>query len=316
MPATRHDLLLEWASERGSGSWEQFRRAHEWLFPAQTRPAWMTPGFTSRMLATLGHLEIDWQARRWSAAPPVLTLLPSAGAHALLTGGRTRALTDTLEAALEEHQDLYGLPPHPQELAPSAVMIACEDETHGEQLAAELGIRYEYSVSERLSEMLPALDDYLALTTSTPAAKGYGVASFNVQSLSWEDAESDARPGLYRYDVYGAPVFRLVDRDDRFYDVDLPVGVYAALSRWGANQLHYLCESVNGTLIVPLGAPLPTLQARAAALCSGIAPARRGRTLAYRNVPQLIAERIARSLDQTLQTTEVGSRASRSKLTQ
>jgi len=295
-----HDLLLEWMSERGGGSWEQFKTAYDWLMPTRQRAEWMTAGFAARMLATLGHLEIDWQARRWAAAPPVLTLLPSAGAHALLTGGRTRTLMDELEIALEDHQDLYAVPPCRQELGPSAHVIACKDETAIQELASDLGISYEYSVSERLSEVLPALDAYLAAATSTPAARGYGVARFDPRTLAFVETESDRQPGLYRYDVYGAPVFRLVDSDDTVYDVDLSVGVYAALSRWGENRLHWFEQPVNGELAVPLRAPLPSLHARAAALCSGLAPRRRHAALVYLNVPSRIADRIARSLDQSL----------------
>src|SRR5438876_70322 len=125
-----HDLLLEWASERGSGSWQQFRDAHEWLLEDAPASQWRpTPGWSARMLSTLGHIEIDWQAGVWAASAPVLTLLPSAGGHALLTGGRTRALRDRLGPAVwDEASDVY-LHEHPQRNAPTALLIAAEDES-------------------------------------------------------------------------------------------------------------------------------------------------------------------------------------------
>jgi hypothetical protein len=297
-----HDLLLEWVSERGEGSWQQLRDAHDWLFEA-TAPGrgWRpTPGWSARMLSTLGHIEIDWHAGVWGASAPVLTLLPSAGAHALLTGGRTRALTDRLrQAAWDEAHDVY-LVEHPQQHAPTALLVAGEDEAAIEALAERLSIAYELSVSDRLSRALPSLDSYLALSHSTPAAGAFGVERFDVMVLEWSSTESDREPGFYRYDVVGRPAFRLLDNDGSVYDLDVATGVYAALSRWGENVLRYEPESVNGTLVVPPGAPLPTLHARTAALCSGLAATRRGRTLAYSNVPKPIAERVARSLDQTL----------------
>ena len=140
-----HDLLLEWVSERGGGSWEQFKTAYDWLMPTRQRAEWMTAGFAARMLATLGHLEIDWQARRWAAAPPVLTLLPSAGAHALLTGGRTRTLMDELEIALEDHQDLYAVPPMPAGTRSKCPRHRLQRrETAIQELASDLGISYEH----------------------------------------------------------------------------------------------------------------------------------------------------------------------------
>lgn len=297
-----HDLLLEWTSECGEGSWQRFRDAHEWLFEGATSTTWRpTPSFSARTLSMLGHLEIDWQAGAWASCAPVLTLLPSAGAHALLTGGRTRALHDLLEDIIwdEDAEDFY-LHEQPQRDAPTALLISGKDESAIEGLAGQLNIPYELSVSERLSRALPTLDSYLALSRSTPAAKGYGVEHFDLQTLTWASSDSDREPGLYRYDVVGPPTFRLLDDDGCFYDLDLATGIYAALSRWGENVLRYQAESVNGTLVVPIGAPLPTLQARAAALCSGLAPPRRARALTYWNVPLETAELIARSLDQTL----------------
>jgi hypothetical protein len=294
-----NDLLLEWASERGSGSWRQFRDAQEWILNAAAEDTWRpTPGFSARMLSTLGHIEVDWKSARWAAAPPLLTLLPAAGAHALLTGARTRALMERLGDA-SDVPSLY-VSPLRQRLAPTALLIACEDETAIETLADALGISYEYSVSERLSQLLPELDSYLALAVSMPAASGYGVTRLAVDDLSWTDVESDRSPGLYCYEAYGRSVYRLVAGLDRIYDVDLAIGVWAALSRWGENRVQYREDAVNGTLVVPLGAPLPTLHARTAALCSGLAPSRVTGELWYRNVPRAIASRIARSLDQSL----------------
>ncbi|MGI9098479.1 MAG: hypothetical protein ACR2H2_08315 [Solirubrobacteraceae bacterium] len=296
------DLLLHWASERGEGSWQQLRDAHEWIataYPLSSASWRPTPGMTARRLTTLGHVEIDWQHGRWAVAPPLLTILPSAGAHALLTGARTRALINQLTDAADD-PSLF-VTTCPQRHAPTAILIACEDETHIESLAEELGIGYEFSVSDRLSELLPTLDSYLALASTTPAPRGYGVAQLDLQSLRWDDAESDREPGLYRYDQHGRPAYRLVS-EQQTYDVDWGIGAWAALSRWGENKLQYRKDAVNGTLVAPIGAPLPTLHARAAALCSGLAPARSSGADWYRNVPRHVAERIARSLDQTLVT--------------
>src|SRR5579859_7061796 len=124
-----YDLLLEWASERGDGTWQQLRDAHEWLDDrTSTRGWWPMPGWSARMLSTLGHIEIDWTAGVWAASAPVLTLLPSAGAHALLTGGRTRTLVQRLRPAIwDEAEDVF-LIEHAQQHAPTALLVAGENE--------------------------------------------------------------------------------------------------------------------------------------------------------------------------------------------
>ncbi len=296
------DLLLEWVSELGEGTWSEFRAAYEWLVGTE-RPDWQTAGFAARTLSTLGHLEIDWVEGRWTAAPPVLTILPNAGAHALLTGGRTRTLRRKFDVAVEDDERLFPFP-IVQQLAPTALWIECEDETDVERLAGHLGIQYEHSVAERLSQLLPSLDSYLSLVPATRCPTRYGVKRFDVKDLRWRTAGDDNETGLYQYESYGPAMFRLVDRDGIF-SVDLPTGVYAALSRWGTNRLRYAEQSVNGELWAHLMAPLPTLQARAAALCSGLAPVKRGNVFVYRNVPRGIARRIARSLDQSIGPFEV-----------
>jgi hypothetical protein len=292
-----HDLLLEWLSECCEGSWQRFRDAHEWLFGARGP----RPSTSARTLTTLGHMEIAWDAGVWTASVPVLTLLPSAGAHALLTGGRTRALQDRVRQIVwhEDADNLY-LQEQEQEHAPTAFLVSSDDESAIEALADHVGIHYQRSVSELLSRALPRLESYLALSCTTPVAKGYGVERFNPKILTWDHTGSDREPGLYRYEVPGPPTFRLLDDDGRLYAPDLAIGVYAALARWAGDVLRYHPESINGTLAVPIGAPLPTLQARAAALCSGLAPQRRGKMFVYWNVPLEIAERIAFSLGQTL----------------
>jgi hypothetical protein len=302
---TSKDLLLEWASERGSGSWGQFREAQAWIESGRDRKPWETASLVAAQMSALGHIEVDWRSSRWAAAPPVITLLPSAGAHALLTGGRTRELRDRLEAELANRSDLFLLDPVKQELAPSALLIACEDERSMRSLAVALGIEATFSVASRLTGILPALSSYLELAGTTPAPYGYGVEMLNLDGLHWEDVDEDRLPGLYRYQAPDGRRFRLIDGEGGRFDVDLAVGAYAALATAGEDRrLKWFRNSLNGELQIPLRAPLPTLHARALALCSGFAPSRRAQSLVYVNVPREIAEAVARCLGQCLQIVE------------
>jgi hypothetical protein len=204
----------------------------------------------------------------------------------------------------EEDIDLLPLPLMPQGSAPSACLVAVEDEQAAESFAKRLGVPFTHSVSEDLSRALPQLDKTVLAVEKQPPRKGYGIERFDTQMLRWVDATDDREPGFYKYDTPGRPELRLYDGDGRGYAPDLASGVWAALSRWGENRLKYDRQQVNGELVVPLTAPLPTLQARAAALCTGLEPAKRGVVLVYRNVPEDIGSRIAQSLDQSL--TEIG----------
>jgi hypothetical protein len=297
-----YDLLLEWTSERGGGTLSAFRQAHDWLMNRDggtSRP--VIANRTAAVMAVLGHLEVDWVGGEWCAAPPVLTIIPYAGGRALLTGARTRTLLDRLAAETADDVTMNVIyAPYPQSEAPAAIYLVAESETDIEGLARRLRIRYEYSVSERLSELLPSLTSYLSLSGGSPAARGFEVEKFSDRSLGWTAVESDQSPGLYRYNLYGRPEFRFVTSAGRSFTTDKAIGVFAELARTRRRVIAFSNESPNGTLIVPVGVPLPVLHARAAAMCTGLAPQFDWNTLTvrYRNVPLRIAERIATSLGQ------------------
>lgn len=301
-----HDLLLEWVSERGSGSWADLRGAIEWL--GSTLPSSEERPSAAKVvlvLASLGHLEMDWTQDRWAAAPPVLTILPYAGSHALLTGGRTRSLVDKLDALTSDDEDLYVF--QMSQDAPSAVYVAARDEAVVESLADALGIAYDHSVADRLSQILPSMDLILDLAGESIPSRGFGVKRFLLGGgLGWKEVTSDREAGLYEYPEWGRNQYRWVDRAGRYRIIDKYMGIYAELHRLHRNVLKLRMEGLTGDLLVPVYAPLPSLHARAAAMCSGLGPdlIRGSGVRCYVNVPQVVAERIARSLGQSLDMQE------------
>ncbi len=321
-----HDLLLTWASERGAGTWNEFLEVHEWLSSGSDGVAGSRASATVRTLSMLGHLEMDWSARRWGVAPSVATMLPDAGGYAVLTGSRTRRLMKRLNQIIDTKQTLFIEPRgHPE--APSTIFIGCEEESDVAWLADTLGIAFVTSVSEELSEVLPPLLAYLRAAPQTRAPRGAEGQRFNPDQLRtpqprrgtgamgpgpsangplWSDVEEHDEAGLYRFKVYGHPEYRWISGGGASYEVDFALGAYLELSRCGVDVLEWTRDGGSGVLRCPDdgAAPLPTLHARAAALCTGLAPARDGRRLTFFNVPERIARRIATSLSQQLRCTE------------
>jgi len=297
--ASKYELLTRWASECGAGTWLAFRDAHDWLFNSgQQEGKQVRATTTIHALSMLGHLEVDWTNGRWAIAPTALTILPNAGAHAVLTGGRSHRLLAEFDEATDSGD--YFAESHRQDWGPDAVFVAASDESAIEHIADRLGVSYEVCVSERLAKMLPTLESCLALSKSTPAAKGYGIEHFNVRLLIWERVQEDRQPGLYRYDVWGRPEYRFVSNDGAFYSVDWALGVHAEIARNDKREIRYVPESVNGTLRVPFAAQLPALQARTAVLCTGLMPRLENWKWHYPNVPLATAQAIASSLGQAL----------------
>src|SRR5260370_29362438 len=80
-----YDALLHWISERGQGSLTSFRRAHDWLkagHPATAGAEHWT--WTLESLQSLGHVEIDWSARRWQVAPSTIVTMVGGGGYPTL----------------------------------------------------------------------------------------------------------------------------------------------------------------------------------------------------------------------------------------
>ncbi len=299
-----YELFFEWLSERGSGRWPSFVAAHDWLFNGgRSQAERIKATWTARTLTDLGHLEIDWHAQRWSVTPSMLTVLPSAGARSLLTGGRTRTLMRRLdEETSEDVTDNIVFARHHQADAPDAVFLVSRDERDVEQLASRLGVGYEYCAADRLSRALPSFDSYMAVSEATPAPKGYEARRFDSNTLRWSTTPTDIPPGLYAYEVHGLTRHRFVTQTGTTHELERAIGIYAELRRTGRQVLAWRPDDVNGTLIVPGQSSLPALQARVATACSGLGAkfARSDSMRRYVNVPHDIAVRIATSLGQSL----------------
>jgi hypothetical protein len=208
-----------------------------------------------------------------------------------------RHLSEGVDAT--QHLDLIT---RSQNEGPDVLYISCSDESLLTDLALKVGARYEYSVGERLSHFLPDLALILESPAAPPPAVGYGVGRWDPENNRFPFTDKTNVLGLYRYEVYGSAQYRFCPGPDRYVDVDLSTGRFAELNRLGRNVLQYEQESINGTLRVPVKSDLPALQARSAVLCSGLLPRFDGPSLSrlYWNVPLVIAQRIARSLGQTL----------------
>ena len=142
----KYELLLTWVSERATGTWHEFRDAHDWLFNSgQLDGKQVHATTTIHALSMLGHLEIDWNIGAWAATAPTLTILPNAGAHAVLTGVRNRWLCEALDAAAASED--YFFESCAQQWGPDAVFVAASDETAVEKLAEQTGISFEPCVS-------------------------------------------------------------------------------------------------------------------------------------------------------------------------
>lgn len=289
------DLLLEWTSEVAGGSAERLREACVWLGAHGTEHH--SPWVLMHQLACLGHIEVDWGSQKWSAPPPVLTMLPLAGGYGIATGGRTRAFADRLQTAAAERSGLW-LTPVQQDDAPTALFLQCEEEREVALLAADLNIPFAPVAGEQLSSVLPELRTECRLYPDGAPNRGFETQRLDTATLSWQPHDRMSTPGLYRVEVPWRTQTWWSAKPGHYAEVAFADGVYEELRRVDRQVLQWQADSRNGTLLVPLQAPLPLLHARAAILCSGLAPTRASGHLQYVNVPFEAAARIGGSLGQ------------------
>lgn len=284
-----HDLLLRWCSERASGSLQTFREAHEWLAelgPEQSvaasalvseRDRWT---WSLRSLQALGHVEVDWVARRWHAAPPVVSTLTDGGGFALLCGARTGALLRRLDGLASDPdprlRDLadgvvFDLPV-PQPGGPALRLLQAPDAADAGELCGRLGIEFVDRAADQLLRVLPRLNELLLAGRRSDLPGGVAPARMSeMPDRLFVDLDCDAgEPGGYEVRLYDAPRYFYRAGPQRVYEAERGAVVYAELRRTKRHVLRY--DPASQTLLVPPRLRLPSLYERAVTLRSGLLP--------------------------------------------
>ncbi|MGW6140981.1 hypothetical protein [Streptomyces sp. NPDC055140] len=306
-------LLLRWVSELGAGRLIDLKRGATWLSRSADLPiSYGAAGRWIRDCQSLGHLDVDWRSGRWSAAPAVLTRLPSADGLAALVGSRTARFEESVVQAESEDIVLIRVPsalPETDIPVPDTWLLQYEDSTALTKTATDLGVEYSDCFAIQAAAWLPPLAPG---PQAAPPASGTGVEMYDlslgqpafVQVKRWE------KDGLYRFRrVDNSMVCQLL-REGSWWSVSQERGVYLELDRLGVEprrNLRWFQEEGRGRgrfgrLIVDWGKPLPDLQRRIAVMCTALPPefGAKYRTITYRNVPRAVAECIAKSLKQEL----------------
>ena len=286
------DLLLAWASEKGSGSWHNWRQASESLG--------LHPVVSARNLSALGHVEFDWIGNQFCCAPPTAVLIPRSSGSVIVTGARPCALRGHLQALSDDDRapyDVYFHQPLAQAEGPETWLVEADmDDVLA--FCETSGLTFEVEAGRYIAELSPIATLENAAEPDEPDDR---------YPMEWLDPTTGimttgsgkaTEEGLWFVSEWRRKTAFVRRRGEWFRVPVREYGIYLAYPK--VVFLHHRYE--QSVLEVDNRAPLPPLLARAATLQSGRLPLRDKGTHRYLNVDRelalVIANRLQTRLDQ------------------
>jgi hypothetical protein len=250
-----------------------------------------------RSLEVVGQIDVRRDDRcqplEWEVPPAQLAGMPD-GRFALRGAWSSERVVDFATAVSKAGGSLSQLAD--SERVPSWVLSGLADDK-----VVELGAEWELTVVPRAAEemlaVLPSLSTLDASLATVVIPTFTKAEKFDVNQARWLMTPGIAGPGAYRLTQSFRSVCLWVDQDgarDRTGRVgSVQLVKHLAAKAAGRPLIAYLPRT--STLVVPIGADLPALYGRVAALCSGLPPlpSPRSRALAYPHVPRPVAEGLA-----------------------
>ncbi|MCY3960278.1 MAG: hypothetical protein OXG34_01235 [bacterium] len=286
------DIMLRWVSELETGTWAQFRQAAATCLAASDELA--NASTLARRMSSLGHLDIDWEAGRWSVAPPVVVVARGMGMCAYLAGWRTGWLESRFERATD-NLNIFPLE-QPQNGAPVAKYAKCGNIEAIEELARDLYVGVVWDPSAQLADMvsLPRVSDLPF--AATPFGEDE-VEMLDPQTGRFSKVTTTTAEGLYTYEVNGRPAYRL-HIDDDWRVVDRATGMLQVLQGSPLMCWHKASADLTSAraVAVPVWLALPPVAERSLVSATGLLPIRQGERRVFRNVSRDVAQRISDAL--------------------
>lgn len=236
---------------------------------------------TIRYLDSLGHCEFDFDKRRVFACPPVLVALPPYGLpKAVLTGARTPSMVQKMKDFVKgnrnsvSHSSKLQRSEHP--LLPPAIYIEAVDHDQLQKVAqaAQIGYHLKASAAWSLVNFSAGIENVkYNLTYGDRADINWLKRTFSADTLTFsKNHNTENVQGLVEYTHPKSQQKRhWVWDGNRAAEVDRDWGRYMILADEGVDILLY--DERRHQLAVPAYVPLPRFLARAATLCTGLAPA-------------------------------------------
>lgn len=289
------DLLLEWMTHLGSGTWSAFSGAVAELRSEEELDADVLSTTVRFLLSDFGHVDFGGgMSRRWQVLHPAVVEL--AGDEYLLVGGRTRQMIHDLLSRSGDDSVSVSAEPIGPGLSRVALKGPCEAVR---RVSHEAGAEYVPNVSAYLGSRLVPIRTALERAKPADEPINWDTEYWSFEEQGWRRERArrtvrrcTPRHGRSRYliDAGSAGLLELPRRE----------AIYAAAMMRSLRVARYVRQ--HSALSVPRWAALPDAYSRAACLAGGKAPFLDGRNLVFPAVPEHLSCVILVSLGQACLT--------------
>jgi hypothetical protein len=296
------DPLFDAMSFLGSGTGSDLER-----LSSQIEGTLLASDRLARGLEVLGHLDIELGAgslrpERWTMAPSQLVIRPDM--NATLIGRRSRSLLEALHKVAVAHDLKLEYMPNLQ--MTSSIIISGEGFEDWETFAAEVSnepgsaqLAVINSAAAVLAGQLPRLSSVETALPRRPLPPHRSVEIWDGELTQWVPADDSSQLGAFRFSGYGVIYGLRTEQDLAEKTITLCTVQclkHVVARQSGRSLLAY--RPKEQLLITRLGADLPGIYGRVAAMCSGRLPIAdtTQRSLIYHEVPPSIASRLSQAL--------------------
>lgn len=292
------DLLLEWMTHMGSGTWLSFREAAAETFARSDIQA--LPYLLRKIRAAMsemGHADFFVEGtKRWVVLRPAIVQLAEAEQF-LFVGGRTRPLVRKLEAVCRQLG--LSMEVEARNYGPTLIRLTGQAKTM-EQAAKDAGgvVFVPHAAANLSARLIPVLDS-LAKAPVVPEPIGWMARSWSFSRLDWIDGLIARTVREYR-NRFGVNRYLVHTEADELREVDRRVALYCAASQRAKRIVKY--RPSQRCLAVPVWAPLPSDYGRVVCLSTGFDGVEHDGYIEYENVDLNTASLVSVGLGQGFPT--------------
>jgi|SRR6185312_5816577 len=257
------DILLNWMTHLGWGSWALYRQAVDELCGDTEEEIETVYRRLRVLLSDMGHADFfENGTMRWRTFQPALMRLSDSNCY-IFTGGRTRSITERLIAQCKE----YKLPMQIDELPPGLSRISIQGERELlDAVAHNVGITLLHSGAVSLASRVDTVRAQLDSAPVRPSPTNWEERSWSFDLRNWVDGDSEST--LHEFNNrHGTRRYLVRTRNGDYKELEKRFAIYAAALLDGVELATF--DEQQHLFKVPVWAPLPIDYARAACLSSG-----------------------------------------------